>query len=278
MTNSSAVTDDGVTATAEDSETQELHTSIPPAQLSWLQACAILVSCQIGSGIFSSPSTVDSNAPSPALALGIWLLAGLVSWAGAAAFAELGASLRRAGGILEYIRYVYGDALACMFAWIWIVAVKPSAMAIQAVVVGDSVAFALGGKNGPTMKVWQMKIVGIISMNLIVLLNFRSTRASAWLSGGFSFLKVAAATAISLGGLTIVLRHLAGHRDPENNDWYTRSWFQPRVVHTEKKVIDWNRLEWWQYFEHFSVAMYAGLWAYSGWDNVSITNVETLGI
>jgi L-type amino acid transporter 9 len=68
-------------------------------QLTTRHAFAVLVTLQIGSGIFASPAQVDSNVPSPGAALLVWVLGGLLSWAGAASFAELGAALPLNGGM-----------------------------------------------------------------------------------------------------------------------------------------------------------------------------------
>ncbi|KAL5405624.1 hypothetical protein PMIN03_008346 [Paraphaeosphaeria minitans] len=96
-------------------------------------AFAVLVTLQIGSGIFASRSQVDSNVPSPGAALLVWVLGGLLSWAGAASFAELGAAIPLNGGMQAYLAYVYGDTMAFLMAWVYIMAAKPAAMAIQSI-------------------------------------------------------------------------------------------------------------------------------------------------
>ena len=63
------------------------------------------------------------------MALIVWTLSGLTAWAGAASFAELGAAIPINGGMQEYLKYVYGDYVASLASWIWILAVKPSSMA-----------------------------------------------------------------------------------------------------------------------------------------------------
>ncbi|KAF2667760.1 amino acid transporter [Microthyrium microscopicum] len=264
------MSDASITTPVNSPVAREDDHQIPKAQLSWRSALAILISIQIGSGIFSSPASVDSNAPSPIVALSIWILSGLLSWAGAGAFAELGTCLKRAGGIQEYLRYIYGDAAASCMAWVWIFAVKPSAMAIQGIVIGESIGYGLNdGRQGRFLSPWTMKGIALVVMNVIVLLNLRSTNASVKLSSAFTAMKLFAAASIAVGGIVVVLRHLAGHRDPDNSDWYTSSWVAPRVTMNNGHRVDWRTLQWWRHLEHYSSAIYAGLWAYSGWDNVS---------
>ena len=51
---------------------------------------AILISIVIGSGVFTSPGSIDTNVPSPGAALIIWLVGGVLAWTGASTMAELG--------------------------------------------------------------------------------------------------------------------------------------------------------------------------------------------
>jgi hypothetical protein len=56
-------------------------------------AYGILVSIVIGSGVFTSPGAIDTNVPSPGMALVMWLLGGVLAWSGATTLAELGTAI-----------------------------------------------------------------------------------------------------------------------------------------------------------------------------------------
>jgi L-type amino acid transporter 9 len=56
-------------------------------------AYGILIGIVIGSGIFTSPGSIDTNVPSPGMALVMWLVGGILVWTGAATFAELGTAI-----------------------------------------------------------------------------------------------------------------------------------------------------------------------------------------
>lgn len=58
-----------------------------------LEAFGIVVSIVIGSGVFTSPGAIDTNVPSPGLALVVWLLGGVLAWTGASTLAELGTAI-----------------------------------------------------------------------------------------------------------------------------------------------------------------------------------------
>ena len=232
-------------------------------KLSFWQGFSLLINIQIGSGIFSSPAQVDLNTPSPAAALAIWFAAGLVSWAGATSFAELGACFPRNGGMQEYLRYVYGDSVAFMMTWIWVVALKPASIAIQSIILVEMMASAVYQVGGGTgLSTWQHRAIAITVQVILVLVNFRSTKTSAKLSQVFTSLKLLAVTAVMVGGTAVIGARMFGHSSPSApSDWLSRSWFAPRSE-------SWANVPGWQMAGHFSSAMYAGLWAFSGWDNV----------
>lgn len=58
-----------------------------------LDAFAIVISIVIGSGVFTSPGSIDTNVPSPGAALLVWLVGGILAWTGAATMAELGTAI-----------------------------------------------------------------------------------------------------------------------------------------------------------------------------------------
>lgn len=61
--------------------------------LGTLEAFAIVISIVIGSGVFTSPGSIDTNVPSPGAALVVWLVGGILAWTGASTLAELGTAI-----------------------------------------------------------------------------------------------------------------------------------------------------------------------------------------
>lgn len=66
-----------------------------------VEAFGIVVSIVIGSGVFTSPGSIDTNVPSPGIALIIWLVGGGLAWTGATTFAELGTAIPGEGLTLD---------------------------------------------------------------------------------------------------------------------------------------------------------------------------------
>jgi amino acid transporter len=237
-------------------------------QLTTRHAFAILVTLQIGSGIFASPAQVDSNVPSPGAALLVWVLGGLLSWAGAASFAELGAALPLNGGMQEYLRHVYGDTAAFLMAWVYIMAVKPSSMAIQSIVIAESIGSV---SSSEPLAGWLLKLIAAIAFVSMVLLNSINTKFTLRLSESFTVFKIGTVGLIVLGGIIAVIAHLVNPQSSlsGSSDWYSKNWFDTRPTVSEGQIIHWDSISTWERYGHYCAAIYGGLWAYDGWDNVS---------
>jgi len=67
-----------------------------------IDAFAIIISIAIGSGLFTSPGSIDANVPSPGIALIIWLVGGVLAWTGASTLAELGTAIPGEGSLQLY--------------------------------------------------------------------------------------------------------------------------------------------------------------------------------
>src|SRR5205814_4703250 len=83
-----------------------------PRKLGLLDASAIVVGIVIGSGIFVLPNLIARSLPSGPAILGVWAVAGVLSFFGALAYAELGAMLPATGGQYVYLREAYGPQCA----------------------------------------------------------------------------------------------------------------------------------------------------------------------
>ena len=241
-----------------------------PKQLTTRHAFTVLVTLQIGSGIFASPAQVDANVPSPGASLAVWVLGGLLSWAGAVSFAELGAALPLNGGMQEYLRHVYGDTAAFLMAWVYILGVKPSSMAIQSIVIAESIA-SVTSATGELPGAGLLKLIAALAFVSMVLLNSINMKFTIRLSESFTVFKLATVSLIVLGGLIAVIAHLTNPTSSlaGSSDWYSKDWFQSRPTVTDGKTIDWPSMGAWDRYGHYCAAIYGGLWAYDGWDNVS---------
>src|SRR5215813_6959325 len=78
---------------------------------------ALVIGTVIGSGVFIKTAIMTQDTGSASLVLLAWVVAGVLSLAGALTYAELGAMLPHAGGEYLYVRTAYGDAAGFLNGW-----------------------------------------------------------------------------------------------------------------------------------------------------------------
>src|SRR5919106_2978398 len=98
-----------------------MYTSAPTdrlvRRLGLWASIGIVIGVTIGSGIFRTPASIASRVPDPTLMLGVWLLGGLISLAGALSVAELAASLPHTGGWYVFLRGAWGRPAGFLLGW-----------------------------------------------------------------------------------------------------------------------------------------------------------------
>ena len=88
----------------------------PRRDLTLVHAASLVVGVIIGTGIFLKAASMAQAVGTPGLVLAAWVAAGLVAMLGALCFAELGALLPQAGGEYVYLRTAYGELPGFLFA------------------------------------------------------------------------------------------------------------------------------------------------------------------
>lgn len=124
---------------------------------------------QIGSGIFISPSLVLKNSGSKPVALVTWLLAGMLTWACALCYVELGVRMPLNGGPQEYLAHCFNDLAAFLASWGTIFALKPCTAALLAVFVSDYFCDAIGLSE--PLPVFYRKLISLAALAVLTLIN-----------------------------------------------------------------------------------------------------------
>ncbi len=128
-----------------------------------LDAAAIVVSNVIGGGIFFSPIIVAGLVPSARGMLLVWLLGGLLAFAGAMAYAELAALRPRAGGEYVYLREAFGPLTGFLSGWTSFVAGFSGAIAASAVALAEYIGrFAPLAGDGTALLTIPVPLVPIV--------------------------------------------------------------------------------------------------------------------
>lgn len=149
----------------------------------------------IGSGIFRSPSQVAAALPSTGWDLAAWGLGGLLTLAGALTFAELGASMPRAGGQYVWLSEAYGSLVGFLHGWAYFLVVATGAIAALAIVFAEYFGFFV------PMGAVATRAVAIGALALLAIVNILGVRAAANLGGVLTVLKLGALAGIVLLGV-----------------------------------------------------------------------------
>ena len=216
-------------------------------------ATAIVVGTLIGSGIFLVPQEMMRATGSSGLVYLAWIVGGLLSLFGAMTYAELSTMLPCTGGEYVYLRGAYGDLTAFLYMWTWFAVAKPASIA--SVTTGlartlaifhtfawlETVAFSI-----PFAVTWA-QIFAIAATWLITGLNYLGIKKAGDFQLIFTWLK----------GILILV--IAGFCFAAAGHWTNFS-----TVFTGAKGG----------FGGFMIALIAALWAYDGWNDLTMVSGE----
>ncbi|CZT10192.1 related to blood-brain barrier large neutral amino acid transporter [Rhynchosporium agropyri] len=220
--------------------------------LTYLNGLSLIVGLIIGSGIFSSPSQVIANAGSPGASLIVWIIAGILAWTGASSYAELGGAIPLNGGPQVYLSKIYGELFGFLFTWSAVMVLKPGSSAIISIIMGEYLVRAFIGAEAENANSWINKGVALVGLFAVTVLNCISTRLGTKMGDMFMFFKFIALLGVTVIGIVVALTGFSVS-GTANQDWKEKGWFDG----TSTSASSW------------AVALYAGLWAFDGWDNTN---------
>ena len=230
--------------------------------LSAFDTTALVIGTVIGTGVFLKTAVMAQQVGSPGLVLAAWVAAGVLSLAGALAYAELGAMLPEAGGEYVYLRESYGDAAAFLFGWQRFIVAGSASIASIASGFAIFLAALL-----PMGEPWARQPVTLLGQSFEWQFGLPQVVAVAavFLFSGINCLTVvvggrvqSALTVLKVGGIAFVALGIF---------FFSRS-------------ADWSHLRSpegapaWSGFAAFGTAMLAALWAYDGWNNMPMAAGE----
>ncbi|MBI5085534.1 MAG: amino acid permease [Acidobacteria bacterium] len=222
-------------------------------------AASIVVGTVIGSGIFLVPKTMIREVGDPAIVFAVWIFGGLLSLAGALTYAELSAMMPEAGGEYNYLRAAYGPFWGFLYGWTQMWVAKSGSIATLATgffyylanfrpeleARAFLIPVPLGDGGGPLeVRTGQLWAIGVILG--LAALNWFGVKVGGGVQVGVTVLKVALIAGIIAFGLT------GGHA----------------AVEAGAPVAATGGLA------GFFAALVAALWAYDGWNNVSMVSSE----
>ncbi|KAF4470907.1 large neutral amino acid transporter [Fusarium albosuccineum] len=220
--------------------------------LTYLNGLSLIVGLIIGSGIFSSPGSVSARVGSPGAALLVWVIAGVLAWTGAASYAELGGAIPLNGGAQVYLAKTFGEVSGFLFTWVAMLVLKPGSAAIISIIMGEYLVRAFIGADAEHVSPWINKAVAVVGLALVTFMNCISTRLGTRVNDMLMFMKFIALLGVTITGVVVAItgKTLKGKSNVELKGL---AWFD----NTSMDMSAW------------ALALYAGLWAYDGWDNTN---------
>jgi amino acid transporter len=210
--------------------------------LSIYDAISMLVGMMIGSGIFSSVGPVVQYSGSIGASLLVWLLAGILSLFGSMVYAELGTLIPESGGEQVYLNVVYGPMMSYIFSVFACIVGKPCALAIIVVTFSEYTCTLITTSYASKCSTF----ISILVVIVLSMINIITGRGSRIVQRICTVLKTISIFLIALGGAFLLLVGKP-FNDNFKNIWEDTSLYAPS----------------------YALALYQGLWAYDGWNNLN---------
>jgi len=221
-------------------------------------AASIVVGTVIGSGIFLVPRAMILRVGTPGMVFVVWVVGGLLTLAGALTYAELAAAIPEAGGEYAYLREAYGPLWAFLYAWTQMWVAKSGSIATLGTGffyyltnffprlegIFYTISLPLGPHGGPLeFRYGQLLAMGLILM--LAWLNYYGVKLGGNVQVAVTVVKVGLIAFIVLAGLGF--GHAASSAGTPVAPLSTTGFF---------------------------AALVAALWAYDGWNNLSMISSE----
>ena len=237
---------------SQPTNNRELHRALGP-----VTAGAILAGTVIGTGIFLVPSTMAREMGSIEGVFAVWLFGALLSLCGAFAYAELGSSLPEPGGEYVFLRRAYGPLWGFLFGWQQIVIGRTGSIAAMGLAASLFLGYFIGGLERDFLALGGFAVSGlqlsaIISILLLTFVNLFGVARGGALQNLLTVVKIGAILALA------ALAFGSG-----KGSWQHFSVEMPDPSRALTSHIG-----------AFGAALAAALWAYDGWNNLTLVSGE----
>ncbi len=141
------------------------------AKLGLWDAIAIILGIIIGAGIYETPVGVFQKIGDPWLALGLWLVAGILVLIGALCYAELATAYPRSGGDYVYLTRAYGPLAGFLFGWAQLAVIQTGSIGLMAYIFADygSGLYNLGDYSSVIYAAGAIVLMTVVNMLGVVL-------------------------------------------------------------------------------------------------------------
>ena len=226
-------------------------------------ASFLVISVIIGSGVFKKIAPMAQELGTPWLILLCWLIAGIVSLAGALCTAELVSMYPNSGGEYNYFQKIYGRFFSFLYGWASFAVIKTASISALAYIfaqslnslfpmpVIDSDATFLGLHLFENLSI---KLLAALLILLLTLLNYRGVQFAEKLSSVLTYAMLAA----------IAFFLVVGFGSDKGN-----------ISHLTTPAIGFSAdLNGWTLMKALFLASLGAFWGYDGWNNIAFIGEE----
>ena len=228
---------------------------------------AIVVGNVIGTGVFLKSRVMTCNVGTPGRVITVWVVAGLLSLAGALTYAELAAMWPRAGGEYVFIRNAYNSRLAFLFGWMRFFASGAGSLAALAVGFAiflnvllkgalDVTYFTLG-LPGYGIPFGKLQLVALGAIAFVTTVNCASVSVGGKFATVMTAIKVGSIVALGVGVLLFASGTWSNFLLQDNGGTCEGVAAAARGGSAG-----------------FAAAMLGALWAYNGWNEMTFVSGE----
>jgi APA family basic amino acid/polyamine antiporter len=217
---------------------------------------SVVVGNVIGTGVFLKARVMTCNVGTPGRVLAVYVVAGLLSLAGALSYAELAAMMPRAGGEYVFMREAYGRVWGFLFGWMSFFIGKAGSQAA----LGAQFALFLNTMLDKDAR-WstgRIQLFALASILIVTGINCLAVRVSGGVASVLSGVKIALVLVVGVGAFVFA----------RGADW--SHLFMMNSGGTCEGVSAAARVG----FGGVIAAMLGALWAYDGWNNVTLVAGE----
>jgi APA family basic amino acid/polyamine antiporter len=235
--------------------------------LTLVAAISIIIGNVVGTGVFLKARVMTCNVGTPGMVVTVWVVAGLLSLAGALTYAELAAMMPRAGGEYVFVREAYGSGAGFLYGWMQIFIAKTGSQASVAVALAIFLNDLSGGALGANfftadlfgfrVPFGALQVVALSAIVTLTVVNCAAVVVSGWIATALTCVKIALVLGVGVGAFLLA-----------DGSW--GHYAQANAGGACEGVDAAARFG----VAGFGAAMLGALWGYDGWNNLTLVAGE----
>ena len=221
----------------------------------------LVIGIVIGSGVFKKVALMSAILKSPILVILCWILAGVISLAGALCNAEIACMFANSGGEYFYFQKIYNRFFSFIFGWANFVVVQTAGIAALAYIFAESLnsiipmpIFIAGQQGNFLLNNFSIKLLASLLIIILSYVNYRGIKHADRLTNFMTYLLLASAITIIVVGLF--------------------SGLGSRVHLTTSATNSGPGLRGWALIKAITIASLGAFWGYEGWNSVGMIGEE----